>query len=297
MDKILTIGIPKGSLQESTLALFYKAGFSFQGSERSLWLSSNVPDIKPVLLRPQEIPRYVSQGELDCGLSGFDWIVETKSEANIHILADLCYSKRSFRPVRWVLAVAKDSGYDTIDDLKETETRIRISTELEKITRDWFSNRGFTNHSVDFSWGATEAKVPVFADAIVECTETGTSLIENGLKILETVFESTTRFFANKDIYRNDEWKQNKLDGIALLLKSCLAAETKVCIHVQTSNTDSKILEALIPSNASFVVLDNSSDKLIEIITEKDTSRDLLPILVRNSAKRISVLTLGMLYE
>src|SRR5262245_28542863 len=175
-ENLLRIGIPKGSLQESTLALFARAGFSFYGSERSLWLTSSDPEIKPVLLRPQEIPRYVADGSLDCGLAGWDWISEAFEgglpEESLQVLTELCYSKRTFRPIRWVLAVKKDGPFQTIQDLQKVgDTERRISTELVNITQRWLATKGIISQ-VSFSWGATEAKVGAFADAIVEATET-----------------------------------------------------------------------------------------------------------------------------
>ncbi len=297
MSNTLTIGIPKGSLEESTISLFAKAGFRFYGSERLLWLTSNDPELRPVLLRPQEIPLYVANGRLDCGLAGWDWIVENECAEHVRLLANLCYSKRSFRPVRWVLAVADDSGVHKVSDLKNLDYPVRISTELCKVTENWLSERGIIA-DVRFSWGATEAKVPHFADAIVDCTETGSSLRANGLRIVETLLESTTQFFANKDIYKNDDWKRWKLDGIALLLNSCLAAERKVSLHMQVHESDAEIVKALIPSDANFSVWDGQDHiKLLEIIIDKEQSRDIIPVLVRNGAKKISIASLGMLYE
>lgn len=302
------------------MALFAKAGFNFYGSERSLWLSANDPELNPVLLRPQEIPRYVADGTLDCGLAGLDWITETGCADQVRLLADLCYSKRSFRPVRWVLAVAKDSPHRTVDDLKnaagepargfsghgdwfvpeddQTDKRpLRIATELIKVTEDWLAERGIVAE-VDFSWGATEAKVPQFADAIVECTETGSSLRANGLEIIETVFESTTQFFANKRTYKNDEWKRTKLDGIALLLKSCLAADAKVSIHIQAPKGSLEAVRNVIPTDANISVWEGQNgENMIEIVVDKGASRDLVPALAREGAQRISVVSLGMLYE
>src|SRR5687768_11124653 len=156
MDNTLKIGIPKGSLQESTLALFSAAGFSFRGSERSLRLSSNDPEVEPVLLRPQEIPVFVARGDLDCGLAGLDWIEEMRTKDSLYTLANLQYSKQSFRPVRWVLAVAEDSPCQKTDDLKTLRGPVRVSTELKWITENWLSARGIIAE-VDFSWGATEA--------------------------------------------------------------------------------------------------------------------------------------------
>lgn len=240
---------------------------------------------------------YVANGSLDCGLAGWDWIVENRCQDRVRILADLCYSKQSFRPVRWVLAVANDSAYQTTADLRNVHPPIRISTELRNITEDWLSERGIIA-DVKFSWGATEAKVPVFADAIVDCTETGSSLRANGLRIVETVIESTTRFFVNNEVYKSDEWKRSKVDGIALLLKSCLAAETKETIHLEAARPDAEKIKGLIPSSATFTVWEGQDDRtMFEIILEKEISRDLVPALARSGAKRISVTSLGMLYE
>jgi ATP phosphoribosyltransferase len=298
MENIITIGIPKGSLEESTLSLFSKAGFSFTGSGGSLWLTSNDPELKPVLLRPQEIPVYVANGSLDCGLAGLDWIIENNSNEQVRILADLCYSKQTFRKIRWVLAVANDSPYQTVEDLKKLSSPLRISTELQNITRDWFAERGIIPE-ISFSWGATEAKVPVFADAIVDATETGTSLRENGLRIIDTLFVSTTQFFANKKIYKEDEWKRAKLDGIALLLKSCLAAATKVSIHVHVPCfVDLETIKEHIPESAYFSVWESEDkERLLEIIIDKNTARNLIPSLARKGAKKISVQLVSMLYE
>jgi len=299
MPEILKLGIPKGSLQEATLSLFARAGFSFYGSERTLWLSSNDPEISPVMLRPQEIPMYVADGSLDCGLSGLDWIKERNCEGAIRVLADLCYSKRSFRPVRWVLAVANEAPWQTVRDLKAASAAkpLRVSTELKAITEAWLAEKAI-QAEVDFSWGATEAKVPVFADAIVECTETGSSLRENGLRILDTVLESTTRFFANRDVCINHEWKRTKLDAISILLKSCLAADKRVSVRVESPRDATKALQALIPSDAAYSVLEgNNGCALLEIIIDKERSRDLLPLMARNGASRISVASLSLLYE
>lgn len=297
MEKVLTIGIPKGSLEESTLALFARAGYTFHGSSRSFWLSSNDAEIKPVLLRPQEIPLYVASGSLDCGLSGLDWITETNCNDNVRILADLCYSKRSFRPVRWVLVVDKDSPFETVDDLRKAgPARLRISTELRNVTESWLAQEGIVAE-VDFSWGATEAKVPVFADAIVECTETGASIRANGLRILETVFESKTQLFANKDTYREDAWKREKLDGIALLLMSCLQADTKVRVQLQAPPESAAAITGLLAPIGNYSVWQgNDNSTLVDVIMEKEQARDLIPALVRNGATRVSSSPLGMLY-
>ena len=298
MEKILTIGIPKGSLQEATLSLFAASGLSFYGSERSLWLASNDTEVKPVLLRPQEIPLYVSKGNLDCGLSGLDWITETRCLESLRILADLKYSKRSFRPVRWVLAVPQDSPWRKVQDLQEiTNPPLRVSTELKRITESWLAERGIVAE-VDFSWGATEAKAPVFADAIVECTETGASLEANRLRILDTVFQSTTQFFANKETYQKAGWKRTKLDSIALLLKSCLAADAKVSLRVHAPASEADVIEALIPSNVSYSTWNGRKDELLfELIVAKAAARELVPVFARNGAATITMAGLDMLCE
>lgn len=335
MANVLKIGIPKGSLQESTLALFSAAGFSFRGSERSLRLSSNDPEIEPVLLRPQEIPVFVSRGDLDCGLAGWDWILESRSMwfdrnkqgyvGDLHILADLQYSKQSFRPVRWVLAVPEDSPCHKTEDLKTLRAPVRVSTELKYLTENWLSTRGIFAE-VDFSWGATEAKAGKFANAIVECTETGASLQANRLRILDDVLVSTTRFFAHKPIciepkaileedpsreelekFRKDmetykskesDWKRPKLAGIALLLKSCLGADAKVNIRVFAPSLKAEVLEALIPSSVSYSVWNGKKDEvLFDLIVDKASVRDLVPVFARNGATQIIGSKLDMVYE
>lgn len=298
MENVLTIGIPKGSLQEATLSLFNAAGLSFYGSERLLWLGSNDVEVKPVLLRPQEIPLYVAKGNLDCGLSGLDWITERGCLESLRLLADLQYSKQSFRPVRWVLAVPQDSPWQKIEDLQEIQNPpLRVSTELKGITESWFAERGIVAE-VDFSWGATEAKAPVFADAIVECTETGSSLRANRLRILDTVFQSTTQFFANKEVYHKPGWKRTKLDSIALLLKSCLAADAKVNVRVHAPGSEAAVLEALIPSDIGYSIWNGRKEELLfELIVDKRAARDLVPVFARNGAAKITVTGLDMLCE
>ena len=297
MSNVVTIGIPKGSLEKSTLEVFSKAGFQFYGSERSFWLESSDAELRPVLLRPQEIPLYVAKGSLDCGLAGWDWIVENKCSDSVKVLADLCYSKRSFRPVRWVLAVAGSSELHRVQDLKNCQQPIRISTELCTVTENWLSEKGIIA-DVRFSWGATEAKVPTFADAIVDCTETGATMRSNGLRIIDTVIESTTRFFANKDVYKSDPWKQAKMAGISLLLKSCLAAESKVSIHTRVASGDAQAIDAVLSPSVDFTAWRGENNVLIyEIIVEKEAARGLIPQLAQHGAEKISVTSLGMLYE
>lgn len=252
------------------------------------------------------------------------WIEGTRYMGPLHILADLQYSKQSFRPVRWVLAVPEDSPCKKTDDLKTLRCPVRVSTELKWMTENWLSKRGIIAE-VDFSWGATEAKAGDFADAIVECTETGASLRANRLRILDTVLQSTTQFFAygpiykapkaigNEDdpteedkdkfnheleIYKKSGWKRTKLAGIALLLKSCLVADTKVNIRAFAPSSDAEILEALIPSDVGYSIWSSKKDELLlELIVNKATARDIVPLFARNGASRITVAGLDMLHE
>ena len=299
----IRIGIPKGSLQESTLSLFARAGFNFHGSERSLWLSTNDPELKPVLLRPQEIPQYVADGSLDCGLSGWDWISESienhqtgVTEDDFVILADLCYCKRTFRNIRWVLAVKNDGDFNTWAKLKEAKN-VRISTELVSITERWLGQKGL-NAKVAFSWGATEAKVGPFADAIVEATETGASLQANGLKIIDTVFTSSTRFFASKEVDRQNDWRRAKLDSIAMLLESCLRADTKESLRVVAGPNELQPLTALIPAEVKYTVSPAAEGGgIIDMVITKLDARELIPKLARAGAHRITTSPVGILYE
>ena len=298
MSETLLLGVPKGSLEAPTLNLFARAGFSFQGSGRSLWLSSSDAEIAPVLLKPQEIPRFVASGSLDCGITGFDWICETNVDEDIRVLADLPYSKRSRKPVQWVLAVSKDSDFQSLDDFKSTRTRpVRVSTELKHIVDEWLAERGIIAE-VAFSWGATEAKVPVFADAIVECTETGESLEANNLRVLDVVLESSPKFFANRLLYRSDTWKRAKIDGISILLESCLAADTRVTVHVVVPSHDVENVKALLPSSAQYSVINSEANEvLFDIVLNKDALPHLIPQLARNGVTQVTVQNPVLLYR
>lgn len=295
--KQLLIGIPKGSLEESTMALFARAGIRFWGSDRSLWLSSNDAELRPVLLRPQEIPQYVAKGDLDCGLAGWDWILESNCNGDLKLLTDLCYSKRSFRPVRWVLAVPEASAVQVAEDLPQVFPRVRISTELKHVTEDWLSNKGIIA-DVMFSWGATEAKAPFFADAIVECTETGSSLKANNLRIVDTILESTTRFFANKAVYNSDEWKRHKADALSLLLASCLKAEGRDSLRFTVDKDKVPAFESLIPDRLQYTLFDTGRGECaFEVIADRTSLKDIVPALIHAGAKKITVSPLEMMYE
>src|SRR5213593_4790596 len=217
MTQQLRLGLPAGSLQEATGELFRKAGYKITFASRSYYPTIDDPEIQCTLIRAQEMPRYVQDGSLDCGLTGHDWIVE--NDAKVVELAELVFSKVSRRPVRWVLAVPNDSPIQSPADLQGK----RIATEVVNITRKWLASHGVTAN-VEFSWGATEVKPPKLADAIVEVTETGSSLRANNLRIVDDILQSTTRFIANKSAIK-DSWKKSKIDNIALMLQGCLAAE------------------------------------------------------------------------
>ncbi len=236
----LTLGIPKGSLEASTLAIFERVGLQFTGASRSLWLNSNDPEIVPVLLKPQEIPIYVRSGRLDAGLSGRDWIVEQDVRDHIAVKAELPFSRQTSLPIRWVLAVPESSPIRTTEDLRTECDRRRdtgdpfvISTELTRISRMWLARQGVDAH-VEFSWGATEAKAEYFADAIIEGTETGASLRANHLREIADVFTSINQFFVNRRIYRDNDWKRRKLDGICHLIRGALRANDFVEMRVVT---------------------------------------------------------------
>src|SRR5438034_3564282 len=220
MPPQLRLGIPAGSLQEATAELFRKAGYKITFASRSCYPAIDDPEIHCTLIRAQEMPRYVQDGSLDCGLTGYDWVLE--NEAKVVELAELSFSKVSRRPVRWVLAVPNDSPIQSVKDLQGK----RIATEVVNLTRRWLERNGVTAQ-VEFSWGATEVKPPRLADAIVEVTETGSSLEANNLRIVCDLMQSTTRFIANEQAY-GDPWKKQKIDDLVLMLQGAMAAEGKV---------------------------------------------------------------------
>src|SRR5947209_13212894 len=219
-ESILKLGIPAGSLQEATARLFARAGYQITFASRSYYPAIDDPEIQCSLIRAQEMPRYVEDGSLDCGLTGRDWVLE--NDAHVVELGELVFSKVSRRPVRWVLAVPNDSPVQTVKDLEGK----RIATEVVNVTRRWLAEHGVEAH-VEFSWGATEAKPPKLADAIVEVTETGSSLRANNLRIVAELLQSTTRFSCNGRAY-DDPWKRQKMDDLILMLRGAMAAEGKV---------------------------------------------------------------------
>ena len=225
-EKRLVLGLPKGSLQEATFRMFEKAGFRIRASSRSYFPSIDDPEIEVILLRAQEIPVYVQEGVLDVGITGYDWIQETDSD--VEEIAELVYAKQGLRPVRWVLAAPKASGITGPKDL-EGKT---IATEAVNLSKAYLKKHG-VNAKVQYSWGATEAKTPRLVDAIIEITETGSSLKAHSLEIIDTVIASTTRVIANKDMWNRtdtsgrDHWKKDKAKQLLMLLKGVVVAETK----------------------------------------------------------------------
>lgn len=277
----LTIGLPKGSLQEATLKLFRKAGYLINISPRSYYPIFNDIEISSMLVRAQEMAKYVQDKYLDCGLTGKDWIME--QNADVVEIAELQYGKEGFRPVRWVIAVPMDSKIKTIKDLQGK----RISTELVGFTKRYLKSKGIMAE-VDFSWGATEVKPPYLADAIVELTETGVSLRENNLRIVETIIESTTRFIANKESWQ-DKWKRQKMENIALLLNGALRAEEKVGLKMNVQERYYKRVLSLLSSMQSPTIspLSTTGWFAIEVIIDEGIVRDLLPKLKQAGASGI----------
>jgi ATP phosphoribosyltransferase len=273
----LKLGLPKGSLQDATIQLFARAGFNIYVNTRSYFPSIDDPEIECMLIRAQEMARYVSTGMLDAGLTGLDWIAEHEAGDGvtgvIEPIADLVYAKQSFGKVRWVLAAPEDSDIKTPQDC-EGKT---IATELVRATKAYFKKHG-VNVKVEFSWGATEVKPPMLADAIVEVTETGSSLRANRLRIIDTLMESNTQLIANKTALA-DPWKKEKLDNIALLLKAAIEAQGKVGIMLNVRKDDLPKILALLPALQRPTVSSLSDDEWVAVntIIEERTVRDLIP--------------------
>jgi ATP phosphoribosyltransferase len=277
----LKLGIPKGSLEVATVDLFRRAGFHITISTRSYFPAIDDPEIDCMLIRAQEMARYVEDGVLDAGLTGRDWVEE--NEAKIHAVADLIYAKQSFGKVRWVLAVPESSPVQSVKDL---EGKI-IATELVAATNRYLAKNGVTA-KVEFSWGATEVKPPVLADAIVEVTETGSSLRANNLRIVETVMESNTQLIANLDSWK-DTWKRRKLEDIRMLLEGAINALGKVglMLNVEKSNLSAvlKVLPAL--KNPTISNLSDGGWLAVNTILDETTVRSILPRLKEAGAQGI----------
>jgi ATP phosphoribosyltransferase len=276
---MLKLGIPKGSLQDATIQLFGRAGFNIYVSSRSYFPAIDDPEIECMLIRAQEMARYVSDGVLDAGLTGQDWIAEHEAGDGrtgvLQPLADLIYAKQSFGKVRWVLAAPEDSPIRSARDL-EGKT---VATELVRATRAYFERQG-VRVNVEFSWGATEVKPPMLADAIVEVTETGSSLRANRLRIIDTLMESNTQLIANKTALA-DSWKKNKLENIALLLKAAIEAHGRVGLMLNVRRVDLKGVLSLLPAlqRPTISALSDEDWVAVNTIIEERTVRDLIPKL------------------
>jgi ATP phosphoribosyltransferase len=283
----LKLGIPKGSLQDATIQLFARAGFNIYVSSRSYFPAIDDPDIECMLIRAQEMARYVSDGVLDAGLTGQDWIAEHEAgdgRTGVLVpLADLIYAKQSFGRVRWVLAAPEESTIRSARDLQGKT----VATELVRATRSYFDRQG-VQVNVEFSWGATEVKPPMLADAIVEVTETGSSLRANRLRIIDTVMESNTQLIANKTALA-DSWKKSKLENVALLLKAAIEAHGRVGLMLNVRRTDLAAVLALLPALQRPTISALSDDEWVAVntIIEERTVRDLIPRLKTARAQGI----------
>jgi ATP phosphoribosyltransferase len=279
--KTLRIGLPKGSLQESTLKLFRKAGYHISVSGRSYYPVFDDTEIEAMLIRAQEMARYVESGILDCGLTGYDWIKE--QNADVKEVAELNYAKEGLRPVRWVIAVPNESRIKTIKDLNGK----RIATELVGFTKRYLKSKKI-KAEVDFSWGATEVKPPHLADAIVELTETGSSLRANNLRIVETILQSSTRFISNRKAWQNI-WKRRKMENLVMLLKGALAAEEKVGMKMNVRQADLKRVLGLLPAmhSPTISVLSDEGWYDLDVVIDEKKVRELIPKLKNAGASGI----------
>jgi ATP phosphoribosyltransferase len=277
----LKLGIPKGSLQEATVELFGRAGWRITVNSRSYYPGIDDPEIECMMVRAQEMARYIENGTIDAGLTGKDWIMETG--ADVEEVAELIYSKTGLGKVRWVLAVAEDSPMKSVRDL---EGKV-IATEAVRMTEKYLEKNG-VNARVEFSWGATEVKVPRLADAIVEVTETGSSLRANHLRIVDTLLESSTRFIANRSAWK-DPWKREKISNIAMLLEGAIKAYNRVGLMMNVREADLEKVLAALPSlrNPTVAHLSDRGWVAINTIIEEKTVRQLIPKLKAAGAEGI----------
>ncbi len=277
----LKIGLPKGSLQETTFKLFKNAGYAIKLRERSYVPVIDDPEVEGLVIRAQEMARYVEDGILDMGITGYDWVLE--QDAKVVELVRLRYGKVGFRGVKWVVAVPADSPIKTVEDLKGK----KIATELVGFTKRFLKKRGI-EASVEFSWGATEVKPPLLADAIIEVTETGASLKANNLRIVDTILESETVLIANKAAWK-DEWKKRKIENIMILLKGALLAEEKVGLKMIVPKGKLTKVTGILPSLHTPTISNLSDDNwvAIEVIIDEKVVRDIIPQLKRAGAEGI----------
>ncbi len=280
--KVLKLGIPKGSLEENTVDLFKKAGWRITYDSRSYFPDIDDPEISCTLVRAQEISRYIEDGTLDLGLTGIDWILENSSD--VVTVQDLIYSKVSMRQARWVLVVREDSPYQTIEDMEGK----KISTELVNFTKKYFAQKNINVH-VEFSWGATEAKVVEgLVDAVVEVTETGSTIKANKLRIIHELMKTNTQLIANR-VSWNDSWKRKKIEQIKTMLIGSLQAMGKVGLKLNVSKENLKRVMALLPSLKSPTISNLSSQEwfAVESIVDAKSMRDLIPVLLEAGAQGI----------
>lgn len=279
--RVLRLAVPAGSLQETAVDLLRKAGYNLTFGARSYYPSVDDPELECILVRAQEIPRYVQDEVMDAGLTGHDWVKENR--ADVVEVAELVFAKGSRRPVRWVLAVPQDSPIEKVRDLQGK----RIATELVNVTSDFLEQAGVQAH-VEFSWGATEAKPPALADAIVELTETGRSLAANDLRILETVLQSTPRLIASKQAWA-DSWRRRKIEDVALMLQGAMAAEGKVALAMNVKIVDLDRVVAILPALEKPTV-SSLSDKAwvaVNTIVDESVVREIVPKLKDAGARGI----------
>jgi ATP phosphoribosyltransferase len=281
MANKLKLGIPKGSLQDATIALFARAGWQIYANGRSYFPSIDDKEIECMLIRAQEMARYVEKGVLDAGLTGIDWVVE--SALDVKSVASLTYSKQSRQKVRWVLAVPEDSPYQKAEDLSGKT----IATELVEVSKRYFATKNIPV-KVEFSWGATEVKPPTLADAIVEVTETGSSLRANRLRIIETVMESETHLIANQSAY-NDTWKKQKIESLGLMLQAAISAQGQVGLMLNVEKANLAAVLSVLPALNSPTVseLSNSSWVAVNTILEEGVVREVVPMLKASGATGI----------
>lgn len=279
----LKLGIPKGSLEKATIELFAKSGWKITINGRSYFPDIDDPEISCSMCRAQEMSRYVENGTLDCGLTGKDWILENDSQ--VVVVADLVYSKVSKNPARWVLAVPKDSPYRQPQDLAGK----KIATELVSFTKKYFAERNIPVQ-VEFSWGATEAKVEAgLADAIVEVTETGSTIRAHGLKIIHELLQTNTQFIVNREVWQKDTWKREKIDNLVLLLQGALRADRMVGLKMNIPAANLAALVAILPSLQAPTIssLYQPEWYSVEIVVEKSSVRNLIPQVIKHGATGI----------
>ena len=280
-EKKIVLGLPSGSLQDNTLELLKKAGFDIQVSSRSYFPTVDDPEIEVILLRAQEIAIFVEDGVLDVGITGKDWIIE--NGADVEEVEELIYAKQGLRPVRWVLAVPEDSPINSVKDLEGK----RIATEAMNLTETYLKKNN-VHAKVEFSWGATEIKTPRLVDAIVDLTETGSSLRAHKLRIVDTLLESTTRLIANKESWK-EPWKRKKIEELSMLLKGVLTAEKKVGIMMNVRKKDLDKIISVLPALQNPTVTELSDKTWCDVLTivDKDNLKKLIPQLKESGAEGI----------